>query len=160
MMSNDISHIWRAARFAACAILLATLASPTWAAATIQVTDAWTRATPGTSSSAAVYFTMTNSGKEADTLTGAETPAAASAELHETMTMGGMTHMTPTKEVDVPAGATVSFAPNGRHLMLMGLKKPLHKGDAITVTLYFEKAGAIDVKVPVLDVAALGPHPH
>ena len=93
---------------------------------------------------------MTNSGKEADTLTGAETAAAASAELHETMSMGDMVHMAPVKVVDVPAGATVSFAPNGRHLMLMGLKKPLHKGEAIAVTLHFEKSGMIDIKFPRL----------
>jgi copper(I)-binding protein len=150
----------RALGMATGAILFVGAASLANAAATIQITDAWTRATPGISSSAAVYFTVTNGGKDADTLTGAETAAAASAELHETMSMGDMVHMAPIKAVDVPAGASVSFAPNGRHLMLMGLKKPLHKGEAIAVTLHFEKAGAIDVKVPVLDVAALGPHAH
>ncbi len=151
-----MAGIGRAVGAAAGVILFIALALPA-SAATIQVTDAWMRATPGTSSSAAVYFTMTNTGKEADALTGAETQAAASAELHETMAMGGMMHMMPTKTVELAAGVTVSFAPNGRHLMLMGLKKPLHKGDEIAVTLHFEKAGTVDMKVPVLDVAAMGP---
>ena len=155
-----MAGITRAIGITASIILFIGAASFANPAATIQITDAWTRATPGISSSSAVYFTMTNSGKDADALTGAEAPVAASAELHETMSMGDMVHMAPIKAVDVPAGATVNFAPNGRHLMLMGLKKPLHKGDAIAVTLHFEKAGAIDVKVPVLDVAALGPHAH
>jgi copper(I)-binding protein len=150
---------WKAIAVVAALALpvLSSLAGPVPA---IAISDAWTRATPGTSSSAAVYFTITNTGKEADKLIGAETPAAASAELHETMMMGGMMHMGSTKAVDLPAGATVSFAPNGRHLMLMGLKKPLHKGDEITVTLHFEKAGAVSAKVPVLGVAAMGPHSH
>lgn len=155
-----MARMARAIGMAAGIILCIGAASLANAAATIQITDAWTRATPGISSSSAVYFTMTNSGKDADTFTGAETPVAASAELHETMSMGDMVHMAPIKAVDLPAGAIVSFAPNGRHLMLMGLKKPLHKGDVIAVTLHFEKAGAIDVKVSVLDVAALGPHVH
>ena len=156
-----MARIWRAIAIAAGAILIVILASPAGWAATIEVSDAWTRATPGTSSSAAVYFTMTNKGREADKLMSAETSAAESAELHETAMAGGIMHMGPLKAVDVPVGAKVSFAPNGRHLMLMGLKKPLKKGDEITVTLGFEKAGAVSVKVQVLDVAAMGPqHQH
>ena len=129
--------------------------------ANIQVTDAWARATPGTSSTAAVYFTITNAGSAADKLISAETEAAETAELHETTLMGGMMHMGQSKTIDIPAGGKVTFAPNGRHLMLMRLMKPLRKGDAFTVTLHFEKAGAVAAKVQVLGVAALGPqHGH
>lgn len=152
-----MARIWRAIAIAAGAILVVILASPAGWAATMEVTGAWARATPGTSSSAAVYFTMTNRGREADKLISAETQAAESAELHETTMAGGIMHMGPSKAVDVPAGAKVSFAPNGRHLMLMGLKKPLKKGDEIAVTLSFEKAGVVSAKVQVLDVASMGP---
>src|SRR5262249_17542618 len=41
-------------------VLALTLAATPGMAAAIQVTDAWTRATPGTAKNAAVYFTMTN----------------------------------------------------------------------------------------------------
>jgi copper(I)-binding protein len=43
--------------------------------------------------------------------------------------------------------------------MLVGLVKPLKKGDEIEITLTFEKAGAVVVKVPVGDVAQ-GTHDH
>ena len=156
-----MTQIWPALAMMAVAAMFVVLASPSSLAATIEVTGAWARATPGSAKNAAVYFTMTNTGKEADKLMGAETPAAESAELHETAMVGGIMHMGSAKAVDVPVGAKISFAPNGRHLMLTGLKKPLHKGDEIAVTLHFEKAGAIGTKVPVLDVAALGPqHQH
>lgn len=155
-----MARIWRVPAAVAAAIVFVVLASPAGMAATIEVSDAWTRATPGSSSSAAVYFTLTNAGKEADRLMSAETPAAGSAELHETAMVGGIMHMGPSKAVDIPVGGKVDFAPNGRHLMLMDLKKPLHKGDEIAVTLHFERAGVIGTKVPVLDVAAVGLHSH
>lgn len=142
------------------AFALVVVASPAGQAATIQVTDAWTRATPGQSSNAAVYFTMTNTGKAADKLVSAETGAAETCELHETSIMDGMSHMGMSGAVEIAPGANVSFAPNGRHLMLTGLKKPLHKGDDLAVTLHFEKAGTVSAKVQVLDVASTGPHSH
>jgi len=138
------------------ALALAMLVSPS-AAATIQVTDAWARATPGTSTNAAVYFTLTNTGGAPDKLVSAESAAAGMCELHETTTMSGMMHMGASKAVDIPAGGKVMFAPNGRHLMLMGLKKPLREGEEISVTLHFTKARPISAKVSVLDVAAMGP---
>jgi copper(I)-binding protein len=49
--------------------------------------------------------------------------------------------------------------PGGYHIMLVGLVKPLKKGDEIEITLTFEKAGAVVVKVPVGDVAQ-GTHDH
>ena len=49
--------------------------------------------------------------------------------------------------------------PGGYHIMLMGLVKPLKKGDEIEITLTFEKAGAVTVKVPVGGVAQ-GGHDH
>jgi copper(I)-binding protein len=156
-----MTQIWPALAMMAVAAAFVVLASPSSLAATIEVTGAWARATPGSAKNAAVYFTMTNTGAAADRLVSAQTQAAEMAELHETTMMGGMMHMAAAKAVDIPAGGKVIFAPQGRHLMLMNLKKPLRKGDDLSVTLHFEKAGAIGTKVPVLDVAALGPqHQH
>ena len=49
--------------------------------------------------------------------------------------------------------------PGGVHVMLMGLKAPLKEGESIVITLTFEKAGKLDVTVPVGGVAASG-HDH
>ena len=40
--------------------------------------------------------------------------------------------------------------------MLMGLKQPLKEGDSITLTLIFEKAGAVQVMAKVAKVGAMG----
>ena len=55
--------------------------------------------------------------------------------------------------LDIPAGATVTLAPGGYHLMLVGLKAPFKAGTRVPVTLVFEKAGSIDVE---MDVQAMG----
>lgn len=61
--------------------------------------------------------------------------------------------------VDIPQGGTLEMKPGGYHIMLMGLAQPLKKGEEIEITLTFEKAGDLKVKVPVGEVAA-GGHDH
>ncbi|MOA50683.1 hypothetical protein D3C78_1737360 [compost metagenome] len=56
--------------------------------------------------------------------------------------------MQKVEGVDIPAGGTLTFAPGGYHLMLLGLKKPLAAEERFPVTLHFQKAG--DVKVEIL----------
>ncbi len=144
----------------------------------ISVTGAWARPSVGATGNSAAYFTITNSGPAADTLTGASSPIGT-AELHETTMMGspgmsapamgspdmsapamspaasgmdmggGMTGMQPVASVEVPAGGTVAFAPGGYHVMLTGLTKPLSAGDTFELTLTFQKAGPVVLSVQV-----------
>jgi hypothetical protein len=92
---------------------------------------------------AAGYMTIRNDGDEGDRLIGAASPAATSIELHTHRMDGGVARMERVEQVDVPAHATVTFAPGGLHLMLFGFRG---EGRSATVTLRFEKAG--DVAVP------------
>ena len=45
---------------------------------------------------------------------------------------------------------------HGNHLMLIDLKKPLVEGDMFTMTLEFERAGKVEVKVMVQPAEAGG----
>jgi copper(I)-binding protein len=49
----------------------------------------------------------------------------------------------------VDAGQTLEFAPNGMHVMLIGLKKPLVEWQKFELALQFEVAGPRKVKVEV-----------
>ena len=49
----------------------------------------------------------------------------------------------------IPAGETVTLMPGGYHVMLMDLKRPLKQGETVTVTLRFEKAGAVTLPLAV-----------
>jgi len=54
----------------------------------------------------------------------------------------------------LPAGESVSLAPGGTHLMLMGLTGPLSAGDQVPLTLSFETGPRITLQVPVRAVGA------
>ena len=56
--------------------------------------------------------------------------------------------------LEIPAGATVALAPGGYHIMFMGLNQAFVEGESITITLVFEKAGSVEVELPVLGTAA------
>jgi hypothetical protein len=113
------------------------------------VRDAWVRpaAVDGVS---AAYFTVTAPSGPGDALVSATSPAAGMVMLHETATDDtGMTGMDEMARVDIPAGASVAFAPGGRHLMLTDLTGPLVPGAIIELDLVFEHAGVVVVKAEV-----------
>lgn len=100
----------------------------------------------------AAYFDVTNGRSTGDALTGVATEAAAMAGLHETTTdASGMMGMQQVSSVDVPAGATVSFAPGGYHVMLMGLTSDLVAGSRIDLTFATTDSGTITVSAEVRD---------
>lgn len=122
------------------------------------VESPWARASIGRSRPGAAYLTIRNEGEAADTLVGIETPIAGMAEVHETTTSSeGVSRMAPAGPVEIPPGASVALAPGGLHAMLMQLKEPLVEGGSFPLTLTFAKAGSVEVRVPVLGMAALGP---
>jgi copper(I)-binding protein len=115
------------------------------ASGSLTVTGAWVRTAP-TGADTAAYFTIVNGTAAADSLVGVSTTISRSAGLHQTTTdPSGITGMQMTQQVDVPAGATVPFAPGGYHVMLVGVVSELKAGDQVVLQLAFEKAGIVKV---------------
>jgi copper(I)-binding protein len=116
-----------------------------------QVTDAWARPTAGASTTSSAYMTIANESETDDVLKAAHSPKAKAVEVHQTtMTPDGVMQMRKVEEgLPIPAGGTLSLAPGGAHLMLIGLSEPLHEGDEFPLTLEFAKATPIDVAVRV-----------
>jgi len=120
----------------------------------IEVSDAWTRATSAASSSAAVYMTIANRGGE-DRLTSVTTPAAKTATLHAMTMDGSIMRMRPIAAgTEVAAERTLVLAPNGTHVMLTGLKRPLVEGERIAARLRFARSGDRDVAITVVKAGA------
>jgi len=69
---------------------------------------------------------------------------------------GGTMTMLPVKGIDLKPGTKVDLAPGGYHVMLEDLKQPLKQGETIPLTLKFEKAGAVDLRIPVEAMGAGG----
>ncbi len=120
-----------------------------------QVNHAWSRAAMA-GHQGVVYLTITDSGSP-DTLTGATTPVAEKAELHESFNDHGVMKMRAVKSLPVTQGAPVTLAPGGYHIMLVGLKQALKQGDHFTVTLKFAKAGSVAATVEVEKAGAAMP---
>jgi periplasmic copper chaperone A len=96
-----------------------------------------------------------NHGADDDVLVSISTPAATTAEVHETKMEGDVMKMRALeKPLAITAGSTIILEPGGLHVMLTGLKAPLKKGEVVALELMFEKAGVVKLDVPVGEVAA------
>lgn len=118
------------------------------AAAPLQASDAWLRATPGTQVAAA-YLTLTNSGTQPLTVTGVQCPLAAQAMIHETQLSGTTSTMRPRESVVIAPGSSVRFAPGGLHVMLVGLKHALRAGDEVPLELLLSDGSKLAVTAHV-----------
>ena len=124
---------------------------------TICVEQAWARATPPGAQNAAVYFSIINNDHADDAVSSISTPTAAQAMLHQTTISGGVARMEMLQKLRIPAHGRVVLTPRSYHVMLTGLKAPLKQGMAIPVTVHLASGRMLQVDVPVLGVAALGP---
>ena len=116
------------------------------------VRDARIRVPPPGAPTAAGYAVITNASRQDDRLLGADSPIAASVEIHAMSMAGGIMRMRPVEGgLAIGSGRTVRLAEGGYHLMFVSPKRPLKSGEAVAVTLRFQRAG------PVSTVFKVGP---
>jgi copper(I)-binding protein len=123
----------------------------------LRIVEPYARATPPGAQSAGVWFRIENEGSGNDVLVGVASPVADTAELHVMRMEGKVAQMRPVTAIGVPARATVTLAPNGYHVMLVGLHQPLAAGARFPLTLTFSKAGKIEIEVDVIALSAPEP---
>jgi periplasmic copper chaperone A len=106
-------------------------------------------ATPATAKTGAGYLSISNAGSAPDRLIAVEAPFPR-VELHTTeVDAAGVARMSAVEAVEIQPGQTVTLAPQGTHVMFMGLAAPLTAGEKIDATLVFEKAGEVAVQFNV-----------
>lgn len=113
-------------------------ATPAYDTPVLKVTGAYIRQ-PVTDDMAAGYFTVTNTGRQPDKLTGVTSDAATSVTMHRTTAQN---QMEPVKAFSVPAGGRLVLRTGGDHLMLMGFGKRPTVGDTITLRLRCVRSAA------------------
>lgn len=120
-----------------------------FAAGDIRVDHPWARPSISERTPGAAYFTLTNTGAEADRLIAARPVGFAErAELHTHIHDNGVMRMREVEGgVEIPAGETVEFRPGGLHVMLFGLAAPLTEGELHPLVLVFQRAGEVEVGV-------------
>ena len=109
----------------------------------------------GGSETSAVYLSIRNSGPIDDTLLDVQTDVAVAAEIHRTTAQDGVMRMGPAGPLLVPAGGTLALEPGGLHIMLIGLHQDLRPGSQVRLTLRFERAGDVEVLVPIRAAAGM-----
>jgi copper(I)-binding protein len=125
-------------------------------AQTVDVQEAWARATVQGQKASGAFMKLT--AKEGTRLVGASSPVAGVVEVHEMKMEGDVMKMRAVTGLDLPAGRTVELKPGGYHVMLMDLKTALPANQAIPVTLLFKNAqgkeSRQELQVPVRAMGA------
>ncbi len=117
----------------------------------VQVSNAWVRASVPGQDVGAAYMTLLSA---LDTsLVKVESPAADSVEIHSMTMKNGIMKMRMLDTFPLYAGKPAKLEPGGFHLMLLDLKNPLKTGEKVEFALYFKdsagKTSTINVSLPV-----------
>lgn len=150
---------------AALAIPAATLATAAlghdYKVGDVTVDHPWARATPHGAKVAGGFLVVENKGAAPDRLVSVASEIADHTEIHEMAMKDGVMSMRQLPDgLAVPAGGEVALKPGGYHLMFIGLKRPLAKGESFKGTLTFEKAGSVEVSFTVAAIGAGGTGHH
>jgi len=104
---------------------------------TLSVSDCWIRSLPAPAPSAG-YFVVHNSGNTSAKLKSASSAAYGSVMLHQTTHDNGMSKMSMTHEIAIPANGKLEFKPGSYHAMLEKASKPVVVGTSVAMTFMFD----------------------
>ena len=123
----------------------------------IDISRPWARAPSATALEAGGFFTLINKAGEPDRLIAAASSAAGKIEIHGIKIVGPDMRMRLLERgLGLPPDTPITLKPRGYHLLIQELVKPLAKGDRLTVTLTFEKAGPQQVELIVESEGPVG----
>jgi copper(I)-binding protein len=146
--------VWRTFMAGAVALALLSCSGPDQRPADIVVSNGWTREIAPGQSAAAVYLTIANKGQGGDRLVNAES-ALGEASLHTTSNADGVARMRAVEDgIEIAPRSTVELKPGGTHIMLTGIQRRFAVGEAIDMTLRFERSGRRAVTVRVMNAGA------
>lgn len=114
----------------------------------VKIVDAYARIM---GESGAIFLTIENHQADEDRLVSASTDAAEMTGVHTHI--AGADGVMKMREVSdgfaIPAKGEHALQRGGDHIMLMGVTRALKDGDLVHLTLTFERAGVVEVDVPV-----------
>ncbi len=110
----------------------------------------------------AAFMVVHNMTDEDDRLIDVRSDAAQRVELHTHIAgEDGVMKMVHVEEgFAIPAASEIMLERGGKHVMFMGLNGAWKAGDAIVLTLVFEKAGEITIEIIVGDAPTDGMMDH
>ncbi len=152
-MQNPKAKVGIVVLFAVMAVVMAVVSvklSPLDKSAFV-VEAPYLRSSLPTSKSAAAFLVLVNHTGADDRLVAVRSELSGRIELHShSEDADGVMRMGEIQGgVSIADGESHEFRRGGDHLMFMGLDAPLSQGQIVPVRLVFEKAGEIEIKIPV-----------
>ncbi|MBI4183212.1 MAG: copper chaperone PCu(A)C [Proteobacteria bacterium] len=123
----------------------------------IAIEDASVETAVGRGAVAVAVMRITNGAEVNDRLYEASSPLARAVELVSTESTDAIALSRQVRAIPVPSGTSVMLRRGGAYLLLVGLVRPLAKGDRVPLRLLFEEAGTIEVKAVVTRIGWRGP---
>ncbi len=137
-------------------LLILALASGA-AAAELNASAAWARASATGAQVGGVFLTLTNSGVTPVQVVSATCALAANVELHTHQTrLDGTVGMMAVPALTVPAQGQLDLKPGGFHIMLIGLTGRLAEGTTFPLSLTTAVGTVISVQVAVGPAGGMG----
>jgi periplasmic copper chaperone A len=145
------------------ALFAALLVVPATSIADIEASGGWSRASvPGTTVGVG-YLVIKNTGTQTRKLLRITSTVSDTVMLHQSsVDAQGVARMWPMASLELRAGESVRFEPNGRHIMLVDLKTPLKAGGRVPLTLEFdggERLVTVQLEIRSL-LSDVTPNPH
>ena len=73
---------------------------------------------------------------------------------------GDIARMRPVAAIEIAPGAPTVLEPGGLHIMLRGLGRRLVEGETFPLSLTFERAGTVEIEVPIIGMGHQGHGAH
>ena len=116
----------------------------------IKVSKAYAFKTSKSQVNGAVFLTLDNQSDQEFRLMGASTEVADSIEIHSMSHVDGRMEMRKEPEVVIPASGTLELEPMGYHIMLIGLKEPLKKGETFPLRVIISGGHSVEIDVKIV----------
>ncbi|MFA7022199.1 copper chaperone PCu(A)C [Aliarcobacter sp.] len=133
-------------------LLLISLAATFLTASTIEVKDAYARATPPNMKNSAAFMVLENKSNKDVAIVKATSNVANVVELHTHDMKNGVMTMYEIPQIDIKAKSTTVLKPGGLHIMLIGLHNSLNVGDKVEIELEFNDGSKQKVVADVKSV--------
>ena len=95
------------------------------------------------------YAVLHNGGDAPVIVHGASSPDFGAVSIHETIEVDAVERMQPLEQVEIAPGASVIFAPGGKHFMLMRPSQSLASGAVVKVHLDTNDSNGVDASFVV-----------
>jgi len=133
-------------------LVLISLAATFLMASTIEVKDAYARATPPNMKNSAAFMVLENRSNKDMAIVKATSNVANVVELHTHDMKNGVMTMYEIPQIDIKAKSTTVLKPGGLHIMLIGLHNSLNVGDKVEIELEFNDGSKQKVVADVKSV--------